>query len=205
LAQARIGEATLTAPVGGTITALDLDVGAFAQAGRPVITIADLENLEIRLSIDETDIPRVQVGQAVLLDLDAFPGEQVTGTVREIAPAATTVQGVVNYDVLIDVTSATVPIKAGMTANANVQVARKENVLLVPTRSIRAQGSRRLVTVLEGETPVEVIVTLGLSNEVETEIVSGLKEGAQVLTIALPASSPRFGGFGATPTPQGSP
>jgi macrolide-specific efflux system membrane fusion protein len=114
------------------------------------------------------------------------------------------VQGVVNYDVVIDVAGNDVPIKAGMTANANVQVARKENVLLIPTRAIRAQGSRRLVTVLEGDLLTEVVVTLGLSNDQETEILSGLSEGMQVLTIALPASGPRFTGFGATPTPQGN-
>ena len=181
-----------------------MEQGAFVQAGRPVITVADLEHLEIKLSIDETDIPRVQVGQPVTLDLDAFPGEQVSGVVREIAPAATTVQGVVNYDVLIDVTTNNVPIKAGMTANANVQVARQENVLLIPTRSIRAQGSKRLVTILENNELKEVVVTLGLSNDQETEILSGLTEGAQVLTIALPSSAPRFSGFGATATPQGN-
>lgn len=204
LAKQRLTEATLTAPIAGTVTVLDLDEGAFVQAGRPVITIADLDHLTIKLSIDETDIPRVEINQSVTLDLDAFPGQEVTGVVREIAPAATTVQGVVNYDVLIDVTTNNVPIKAGMTANANVQVARKENVLLIPTRAIRAQGSRRLVTILDGDQLTEVVVTLGLSNDQETEILSGLTEGAQVLTIALPSSAPRFGGFGATPTPQGN-
>lgn len=196
LAKQRVNEATLVAPTAGTITALDLELGAFVQAGRPVITLADLDNLEIKLSIDETDIPRVQVGQPVLLDLDAFPGQEVNGVVREIAPAATTVQGVVNYDVLIDVDAGNVPIKAGMTANANVQVARQENVLLIPTRSIRAQGSRRLVTILENNELKEVVVTLGLSNDQETEILSGLSEGAQVLTIALPSNAPSFGGRG---------
>lgn len=194
LARERSGQAALVAPVAGTITVLDLDAGSFVQAGRPVITIADLGQLQIKLSIDETDIPRVALGQPVVLDLDAFPGETVNGTVREIAPAATTVQGVVNYDVVIDVTANNVPIKAGMTANANVQVAQKENVLLIPTRAIRAQGSKRLVTILDKGQPKEVTLTLGLSNESETEILSGLQAGDRVLTIALPANSPSFGG-----------
>lgn len=194
LAQQRLAETLLVAPIDGTITTLDLAPGEFVQAGRPVLTISDLDRLEIKLSIDETDIPRVQLDQPVSLDLDAFPGQQVAGVVREIAPAATTVQGVVNYDVRIDVTSNQVPIKSGMTANANVQVARRENVLLVPTRSIRAQGSKRLVTVVENGQTREVTITLGLSNEQETEVVSGLDEGAQVLTIALPSNQPSFGG-----------
>ena len=105
------------------------------------------------MSIDETDIPRVQLDQPVSLDLDAFPGEQVSGVVREIAPAATTVQGVVNYQVRIEIDPTALAIKPGMTANANVQVARQENVLLIPTRSIRAQGSQRLVTILQAGPP----------------------------------------------------
>lgn len=193
LAKQRLGEASLVSPVGGTVTTLDLTPGEFVQAGRPVVTVADLERLEINLSIDETDIPRVQLGQPVSLDLDAFPGEKVEGVVREIAPSATTVQGVVNYDVRIDVTSNNVAMKPGMTANANVQVARQENVLLVPTRSIRAQGSKRLITILENGQLKEVTIQLGLSNEQDTEILSGLDEGAQVLTIALPSNQPSFG------------
>jgi HlyD family secretion protein len=194
LASKRLEDATLVAPVSGTITLLEIEEGAFAQAGRPAVTLADLEHLEITLSIDETDIPRVKAGQPVTLDLDAFPGEQAEGVVREIAPAAATIQGVVNYPVRIEIKPTALAIKPGMTANANVQVARQEDVLLVPTRAIRAQGSRRLVTILAEGEPRDVVVTLGLSNELETEIRSGLAEGAQVLTIALPSNQPSFGG-----------
>lgn len=205
LAQERVNEAALVAPIAGVVTTLDLADGEFVQAGRPVVTIADLDHLRIALSIDETDIPRVQVGQPVLLDLDAFPDQQVNGVVREIAPAATTVQGVVNYQVLVDVTPGSLALKPGMTANANVQVARRENVLLAPTRAIRAQGSKRLVTILENGQPQDVVVTLGLSNDQFTEVLDGLQPGAQILTVAVSTNAPQFRGFGgATATPQGN-
>lgn len=194
LARAQLEEAVLLAPLDGTVTVLDLDLGEFVQAGRPVATIADLDHLRIILNIDETDIPRVQIGQPVALELDAFPGQIVSGTVSAIAPAATTVQGVVNYEVEIQVQPGHLAVKPGMTANANIQVARKENVLLVPTRAIRAQGNKRLVTILENGQPKEVSVTLGLSNDQETEILEGLSEGMLVLTIAIPTNAPMFGG-----------
>ena len=196
LAKQRVTEATLNASQTGVVTTLDLAEGEFVQAGRPVLTIADLEHLRISLSIDETDIPRIQIGQPVILDLDAFPDAQVNGVVREIAPAATTMQGVVNYQVVIEVVPGNLAVKPGMTANANVQVARKENVLLVPTRAIRAQGSKRVVSVLENGEPKDVFVTLGLSNDQFTEILDGLAPGAQVLTTAVSTNAPRFGGFG---------
>lgn len=196
LAKQRVTEAILTAPTAGTITVLDLDPGSFVQAGRPVVTLADLDHLLIKLSIDETDIPRVAIGQPVVLDLDAFPNQTVNGTVSEIAPSATTVQGVVNYQVTIDVQRGDIPVKPGMTANANVQVARKDNVLLIPTRAIRAQGNKRVVTVIANDQPREAVVTLGLSNDQETEILSGLNEGERVLTVALPSNVPGFGPSG---------
>lgn len=196
LARQRVTEATLVAPIAGVVTALDLAPGEFVPAGRAVLTLADLAHLRIALSIDETDIPRVQVGQPVVLDLDAFPDQAVTGVVREIAPAATTLQGVVNYQVLVDVTPSALALKPGMTANANVQVARKENVLLIPTRAIRAQGSKRLVTILANGEPKDVVVTLGLSNDQFTEILDGLQPGAQIVTTAISTNAPRLGGFG---------
>ena len=105
-------------------------------------------------------------------------------------------QGVVNYQVVIEVVPGNLAVKPGMTANANVQVARKENVLLVPTRAIRAQGSKRVVSILENGEPKDVFVTLGLSNDQFTEILDGLAPGAQVLTTAVSTNAPRFGGFG---------
>ena len=80
--------------------------------------------------------------------------------------------------------------------NANIEVTRKDNVLLVPNRAIRADNSKRLVTVLQAGTPKEVPVTLGLSNDQEAEVLSGLAEGDQVVTAVTPTNS----SFGASPS-----
>jgi HlyD family secretion protein len=159
-----------------------------------VITVADLAHLQITLNIDETDIPRVQIGQPVALDLDAFPGQNVQGRVTDIAPVAATVQGVVNYEVKIELQSSQVPAKVGMTTNANIEVARKDDVLLIPNRAIRAVGSKRVVTVVENGVPREVTVTLGLSNDQETEVLGGVAENQMVVITATPANVPNFGG-----------
>jgi HlyD family secretion protein len=194
LAKERLSEATLTAPLDGTVVTLDLDKGSFVQTGRSVITVADLAHLQITLNIDETDIPRVQIGQPVALDLDAFPGQNVQGRVTDIAPVAATVQGVVNYEVKIELQSSQVPAKVGMTTNANIEVARKDDVLLIPNRAIRAVGSKRVVTVVENGVPREVTVTLGLSNDQETEVLGGVAENQMVVITATPANVPNFGG-----------
>ncbi|MGE5140889.1 MAG: efflux RND transporter periplasmic adaptor subunit [Rudaea sp.] len=193
LAKQRIDDSTLLAPSDGTIVSESLDKGSFAQPGKPVATLADLDHLQITLNIDETDIPRIAIGQKVALDLDAFPDEAISGKVVEIAPSAATVQGVVNYEVRIEVAAGSVPIKAGMTANANVEVARKDNVLVVPNRAVRASGNKRLVTVYDGLSQKEVEVQLGLSNDQESEVLAGLVEGQQVVTSAVSKGIPGFG------------
>lgn len=193
LAAERLNEARIVAPFNATVVKLDLDTGNFVTAGRPVITIADLSKLRVTINIDETDIPRVQVGLPVDLDFDAFPNVKLTGRVAELAPSATIVQGVVNYAVKVALDPSGTPIRLGMTVNANIQVAKKENVLLVPNRAIRALNSRRVVSVYDGTALHDSELKLGLSNEQETEVISGLEEGQRVVVTALPTTIPGFG------------
>ncbi len=194
ISKQRIAEATIYAPLDGTVLRADLTKGAFVTMGRELVTIADLAHLKITLNIDETDIPRIVIGQNVALDLDAFPGKTIKGQVVDISPGSATVQGVVNYEVKIQLLMTDVPVKVGMTANASIEVARKEKVLLVPNRAIRASGNKRLVTILDAGKPKDVAVTLGLSNDQETEILNGLNEGDQIVTAITPTNVPGFGG-----------
>ncbi|MGB8648591.1 MAG: efflux RND transporter periplasmic adaptor subunit [Anaerolineae bacterium] len=198
LAKKRLDEAVIVAPFDGTIVAMDLDKGDFIQAGKPVVTVADIDHLQITLNIDETDIPRVALGQKVAMDLDAFPGQTIAGTVSEIAPGAATVQGVVNYEVKIDVAASDMPVKMGMTANANVEVAHKNNVLLVPNRAVRASNNKRYVTIYANAVQKEVQVQLGLSNDQESEVISGINEGDQVVTAVTTQGLPGFSQPGAS-------
>lgn len=197
LAQARVDDAVLKAPFDGIVTHVDYDLGSYAPVGKPVMGVADMSELRVKLNIDETDIARVQVGQDTTVDLDAYPDATIPARVTDVAASATTTQGVVNYIVTITLGQSPVPVKIGMTANANIVVAKKDDALLVPNSAIRASNSKRLVTIQkpDGRTQ-EVEVKLGLANDQMTEVVSGLNEGDQVLisnTQTLPSFSP-FGG-----------
>lgn len=197
VAKSQLDNAILRAPFDGIVTHVDFDLGSFAAAGRTILGVADTSELRVKLNIDETDIARVQTGQDALIGLDAYPDESLNARVTEVAASATTTQGVVNYVVTVKVEPGKVPIKIGMTANANIVVAKKDNVLLVPNRAIRAANSKRFVTVqnADGKTQ-EVEVRIGLANDQETELVAGLNEGQQVLIYATqqnPLANP-FGG-----------
>jgi multidrug efflux pump subunit AcrA (membrane-fusion protein) len=157
--------------------------------------LADVSKFQTHLNIDETDIAKIRLGQAVDITLDAYPDAAITGKISEIAPGATVLQGVVNYVVTVAIDPAQVEVKPGMTANADVQVVRKENALLIPSRAIRAANQQHFVTIRSGQATREVEVKIGLSNDQETEIVSGLNEGDEVLLTVVPTNRPPgFGG-----------
>ncbi len=197
LARVRLDYAIIKAPFDGMVTRVDVDLGSTVSAGRAVLAIADVSEYRVKLNIDETDIAKIKVGQEVTISLEAYPGVSIPARVTEVASNATMVQGVVNYVVTVSLSSSqAVPLKLGMTTDANILIANRENVLILSNRAIRAAGNSRYVTILnEDKTTQEIEVKTGMANEQETEIVSGLREG-QVAIIPLVQQNPLNTGFG---------
>lgn len=180
-AKARLAEAQIIAPFAGTVTAIEVREGENVGALVPLITLSDLTTLEIVAQIDEIDVAEVAVGQKVQIRLDAFPGEELAGTITRVAPAATTERGSTIYQAVVRFERTDLPLRLGMGANLRITTLEKADVLLVPNRAIQPIGRKRVVRVLEGGKVREVEVVTGLSNESETEIVEGLREGEVVL------------------------
>lgn len=197
-AELRLRDATLTAPVDGTVGVVNSKVGEMVTGATPITTLIDLTHLQASLTIDETEISRVKLGQEAKITLDAHPGQELRGTVAEIAPTATVQQGVVTYRVKVDLPQTQLTLKPGMTANVEIILERRQGVLLVPNRAIRTSNGQRVVQVLRlgALAPTEVPVRLGLSNDAVTEVVSGLSEGDRVVTQVTPTNNPLSGGFG---------
>ena len=191
-AQLSLQKAQIIAPFDGTIIAVDLIVGQSATAG--TIQIADLNSLEISVSLAEVDVPRVKLGQDAEVTLDALPDLNLTGKVTSISPAGTQSQGVVSYPVTISLIKPPESVKVGMTASANIIVDKRENVLVVPNRALRSQGKQRLVTVLVEGQRISTPVTTGLNNDTMTEIIGGLHEGDEVVLSTTTATQSRGGG-----------
>jgi HlyD family secretion protein len=190
IAQAQLDRAVLVAPLSGTITALYVQPGEMAGAGQPVVVLSDLSALEIEVQLDETDVARVAVGQAVVVRLDAFPGLKLAGQVTEIAPVAQTQAGVVLYPVTVqmDEMDAGPALRAGMTAEVDILLERREGVLIVPLRAVETVGDQAYVyRVVDGEAE-RVAVGLGLVTDVEAEITAGLAAGDEILVVPAPSS-----------------
>ncbi len=186
LAQARLRleEAAIVAPFAGTVASIGAEVGELVSSATPMIVLVDLSGYHIDVSIDEIDISQVAEGQEVVITLDAFPEEELSGKVARIDPIGTVNQGVVTYGVTIEIAPTEVPIKPDMTANVDIVVDRKEDVLLVPNRALRRDQRGEYVEVVFGGQLQRAYITTGLSNEAVTEVLEGLEEGAEVVVSA---------------------
>jgi HlyD family secretion protein len=181
-AQRKLQDAQLVAPFDGTVTSVDITPGQAAGTDSDgAIGLADMHNLEIEGQLAEVDIAKVKIGQAAEITLDALPGVTLQGKVTEISPAGTVTQGVVNYPVTISLVDPDPAARPGMTANVNIVVDERQNVLVVPNRAIRTQGKQRFVTVVFEGQRIQTAVQTGLSNDSMTEVTSGLKEGDEVV------------------------
>ncbi len=146
---------TLYAPIDGTVTSRASEVGERVAAtgsygGTIVMSIADLSNMEVRVNINETDIVNVKVGDKARVTIDAFPGRTFEAEVKEIGSAAkvtgqNTQEEVTNFQVKIRILEKDVPLRPGMSANADIETQTVENVIAVPVQSVvtRARGSNK--------------------------------------------------------------
>ena len=180
--ESNYADARIIAQFDGKITKVNGKSGDNVQAFTPVISISSPANLLVNAQINEADMPKLAVGQRALISLDAFPGQTLNGTVQTLPSSVVTQQGVVadkNTRILVDWTRPGAQI--GMNARVQIVVQRKDDVLLVPTQAIRTVGRRRFVEYMDGNVKRSRNVEIGISTDVDTEIVSGLDEGMSIL------------------------
>ena len=173
----------LVAPVDGVVASVDTVPGEQATAGVPVIVIIDASAFQMAVSIDEVDVGRLEIGQTVDIELDAFPDELLEGTVTRIAPAATLLGGVVYYDVLIDLAPTDLPIRPDMSAKATIIAQEIDDVLTIPTWVVRVDRvtGQTYVERRAGSELARADVTLGVRYGGEVQVFDGLSEGDVVV------------------------
>ncbi len=141
LAETNLNYTRIVCPVDGVVVSRNVDVGQTVAASfttPTLFTIAqDLTKMQIDTNVDEADIGRVKVGQAVEFNVDAYPDRIFHGTVKQIRIAPIIVQNVVTYDVVITVDNTDMLLMPGMTANVSVIVASRKGVLRVPNTALR--------------------------------------------------------------------
>ncbi|HOG08496.1 MAG: efflux RND transporter periplasmic adaptor subunit [Syntrophales bacterium] len=213
----------ILSPVEGTVISRNVDVGQTVAASFQTPTLfsiaRDLTQMQIDTSVDEADIGRIRVGQAVRFTVDAYPDLNFTGKVSEVRNAPTTVSNVVTYTVIVKVANPELKLKPGMTANVSIITATRNGILTIPNAALRFKGPAEKTTVGARETgavagspaartppgqimrdlwilsnrkPVRVRVGIGISDGNRTELTAGpLKEGDVVILDVAGAASPQ--------------
>jgi HlyD family secretion protein len=206
-ADTQLGYTTIVAPRAGIITKKYVDEGSIVTSGRSsfsgagsgvaIVDIADTSRMYALVSVDETDIAQIEVGQEVDITVEAYPDELFSGKVTKIAPQSVVDQNVTTIPITVEVELPDARLKPGMGVTCDFITARTRDVLMVPNEAVKESDSGSTVTVLKGDKQVTRSVDAGLVGRDNTQIKRGLKEGETVVTAVIETSAPSLpSGFG---------
>lgn len=181
-AEIALANAVIVAPRAGTILEVPVRQGDLVNRTAPVAVMFARDDLEIVATVDELDLPNVQIGAAATMRLDAFPDREIPGVVLATAPAAREQGGATVFSTTIALTLPDdLDIRPGMNTDVTIVTEERDNVLLIPQRAIRTVGNRAFVQVLRDGVPVEQEVILGYRSSGQAEVVSGLSDGDRIV------------------------
>jgi HlyD family secretion protein len=218
-AQDDLGKTQIYSPISGTVADLNKEAGEIAIGSQfqedVIMVIAQLGSMEAVVNVDENDINSIKLGQKAEISVDAVLGEQITGTVSEIAssanvaPAGQTTQKT-EFEVKIAINSDTSKLRPGMTASADIVTATEDQAISVPIQSVTVRtpdqlgkdgknfkagkdGFVELVFVVKDGKAYAKAVTTGIQSQDTIQIKSGVAEGEQVVSGSYRAISRDLG------------
>jgi len=195
-------ERVVEAPAAGKITNLAVSegehvvasgqTGAAGQNLTPVLLVADLSHYYVKLLINEVDISKLKSGQNAKIFFDAVPGKTFKGKVSRVDTIGTNNQGVVSYNVFVDLKNPTSELRPMMTADVDIEVQKKERVLTVPNAALKPyKGGKAVRLLTKGKKVKYQPVEVGIVGVNRTEITKGLKENQDVIVGEIKTVAPR--------------
>ena len=185
-------ESVITAPAAGTVLTRSVNPGdpivplTSYQPGTEMATIADMRDLIFKGTVDEIDVGKLSVGMTTRIKVGALPTDVVTGHVSRIAPQAQQKEGATLFDVEVELDPSTkITLRAGYSANADVIIREKKDVLVIPERLVTfADGGKKATVEVPGidpKNPKKVDIKTGISDGLNVEVVSGLTKGQKLV------------------------
>lgn len=205
----KLSKTKILSPIDGVITSRSVEVGDVvasqtmsSAAGTTLMNIADFNSLYATASIDEADIGHLEADLPVTVIAAAYSELEIPGVITYIAPVAEKVQNVPTFEVKIKILldrihpdklpsgkSAYQLIFPGMSVDVDIHIANKSDILLLPVEAISIVDGKHYVTVITGDNRLENReVKVGISNNIQTEIISGVKEGENIKLPELKAT-----------------
>ena len=183
VAQAQLAKTRIRAAVAGTVLTRDVEPGDLVQPGQTLFTIALTGNTEIRVPLDERNLPQLALQQNATVISDAYPDQSFPARINFIAPSIDPQRGTVEVRLTVD----PVPdfLRQDMTVSVNVETAKRERALAIPNDALSSiKGDKAVVFMVRDGKIQRQQITLGLRGLAMSEVKSGLSEGDQVLVDA---------------------
>jgi len=183
---------TITAPIDGVVLSRDVEVGdavssilVLGSGATLVMTLGDTSEVYVKGKVDESDIGKVYLSQPARIRVETFKDKTFTGHVTKISPMGVEKDNVTTFEVRVSINNPGGELKAEMTANAEILLDEHHNVLIIPEGAILYDKDKKAsVDIPDPATKdgmKKIAVNIGISNGVKTEVLSGLKEGEQVV------------------------
>ncbi len=183
---------TIESPIDGVVLSRDVEMGdavssilVLGSAATLVMTIGDTSEVYVKGKVDESDIGKVYLGQPARIRVETFKDKTFTGHVTKISPMGVEKDNVTTFEVRVSINNPGGELKAEMTANAEIILDEHKNVLMIPEGAILYDKDKKASTDVPDPKAKDgmrkVALTIGISNGAKTEVLSGLKEGDQVV------------------------
>lgn len=174
-----LNNASVTAPIGGTISSVNIDVGEMASNAQPAITIVDMDNVYVQINITENLISGIQQNQEVTVVIPSAKEEEFTGKIDSISPVSDPRTQL--YPIKIYIPNTEHTIKPGMLAQVSLSTDTRENVVAVKSEAVVERNGESFIYIVEDNKAVEKKVKIGLDTGDYVEIIEGVKEGDNII------------------------
>jgi HlyD family secretion protein len=183
---------TIVSPIDGVVLSRDVEVGSavssilvLGSSATLVMTLGDIREVYVKGKVDESDIGKVYLGQPARIKVESYKDKTFSGKVTKISPMGVEKDNVTTFEVRVSIDNSSGELKSQMTANAEVLLEEHKGILMVPEGALIYDKDRKASVQVpdpnakDGHKKLDV--TVGISNGSKTELLSGLKEGQQVI------------------------
>ena len=191
-AEENLHYSTIRAPISGIVLIRPTEVGDavssilnLGSAATLIMTLGDISSVYIKGEVDEADIGKANCGQRVRTKVESFPNESFEGVVKRIAPMGKELNNVTTFEVRVSISNALQKLRVNMTANAEIVLEERKQVLLVPEAALLYDKEKKVsIQLLDPSAKHgwrKQPLKIGISNGQRTEVLEGLKEGAKLV------------------------
>jgi HlyD family secretion protein len=191
-AEEDLQNSTIVSPINGTVLSRDVEVGdavssilVLGSQATLVFTVGNMNTVYVLGKVDQADIGKVYLGQAARIRVESFPNKIYTGKVTKISPMGVEKDNVTTFEVRVSIQNPTGELKANMSANAELIIREKHNVLLIPETAVVYDKDHKTFAHIPAQEAKlgwkQVPIQVGISNGINAEVTNGLKQGEQVI------------------------